>query len=1006
MKKQLKILLSISFILSGIVVLNTNIIKVNAKPLEEKKPVTYKSCLSSNNQRGTNYTKATDRYKPSIYIESHFPSTEADGAVRASIRSGIFDVYVYRIIDGIYHEEKPVQQFSLGGSNSKSHGVSYTQRSTPQDLAIVFVLRETDDLCEVTENSKPIQNRDGTWTTSDGKGYIYYYYLGIPAANESKINNINYNKICAALRNSNYDAYASVLSKYVSREDFQTYWPAINNDTNKRFSYCYNQSVPYNYTEKEIAKIVKNKITAVKISSRFNDINETLTPPTDATLVSSTDFTGNNSLQCPAYQTVNGAYFPNTLDTTLKYYKTETTTQQLNVYTSTGSNTIDGQCKKQCQETITVTYGPPAATRGGLCFEYKVKVKSEVECKTAFTVPEPKPEDYQICTPTGSCNGGTYHSASGPNEEFDSCIISCDGGEYTQSCINKCYKSVYEKDETLPLSYENNALVKQMKETTQFIYNEKNINELSEELRNRYNTIISTSADNIGPGKTYSLEDLQIAIAEAGTGYYSIASDGTIKWNSGNGRYWEILGRYYPLVIPEYAVTRLQNANRCNSGSFLIGGKRQCGISLIDTGIGILRNNTGSSYCTAACSWYGCTAARSNNYYRGYPKSPGNASNRQFMNSADAIDVYQKEVEAYEAAANSCKTAATCSTNTATFTIKVNNKLEKSDGDNFINYDKASLTPGSGFATKTDSDNIILENDFCYNSDKKSDDSQRYLTEWSFPGTWINNKTGQISYEKKTDSAWHEKKNKFCTNLNSAFANKEWWQQKLSEVAVPADQLVKTFDYNINATTRNFGYFGWNFDINCFYAIYDKSRDKENGGGGNGGGNSGNNDLLYRLRTVELEDVFPSTDGKGNKESTTTGRDPGFNWTGAATNLKNSAYRITPAATVTAIQSRKGTIYEDKEQYLDYEFVLDKETISKIRNTKNKAVAQGYEDYTTFSNNFTVVNGVSVYKSPLITEFAITRGNIGCNNDGYGSKCEELDKIYYNNNKTGSDTGE
>ena len=993
MKKKFKILLSISFILFGIIIINTNI-KVNAKQLEEEKTKKYESCLLG----GTNYTKAYDTYLPNVTPHQHFPVK--DDNVYASIKSGVFDVYVYEIIDGIYHKEEPLQQFTLGGGSGNSHVVEYTQKSTPQDYAIVFVLKKSDNLCETTENSKPVQNADGTWTTSDGKGYVYYHYLGIPAANETKINNINYNKICAALRNSNYDAYASILSKYVSKEDFQTYWPTINNDENKRFTYCYNQSVSYNYTEKEIAKIVKNKITAIKISSRFDDVNATVTIPTDATKVTSTDFTGTNGLQCPAYQNINGTYFTNSSNTTLKYYKIETTNTGLNVYTSTGK-TNDGQCKKTCLETITVTYGPPVATRGGLCFEYKVKVKSEVECKTAFTVPEPKPEDYQICTPTGACNGGAFHSASGPSEEFDSCITSCDGGEYTQSCINSCYKSVYENNITLPVNYENNATVAQMKETTQFFYNGTNINELSEELRTKYNNIISANPDSIGPGKTYSFEDLQIAISEAGTGYYSVASNGDVKWNSGQGRYWEILGRYYPLIIPQYAVTRLQNANRCNS-NFQIYGKKQCGVSLVDTGIGILRNNAGTSYCSAACSWYGCSLAKSNNYYNGYPSSPGKASNRQFLNSVDAIDVYQKEVEAYEAAANECKTAATCSTNTATFTINVNNKLEDSDSDNLINYDTASITPGSGFAAKTDSDNIILENDFCYNSDKNSDDSQKYLTEWSFPGTWINNKTGQISYEKKTDSAWHEKKNKFCTNLNSAFANKEWWQQKLSESAVSEDQLVKTFDYNINATTRNFGYFGWDFDIKCFYAIYDKSRDKDN----TDNDNSGNNDLLYRLRTVELEDIFPSTDGTENKESTTTGRDPGFNWTDAAKNLKNSAYRITPAATATAIQSRNDTIYEDKKQYLDYEFVLDKETINKIRNTKNTAVSQNYEDYTTFSNNFTVVNGVSCYKSPLITELATTRGNIGCNNDGSGSKCEELDENYANSNNTGSDTNE
>ena len=41
MKKQLKILLSILFVISGIATINANIIKVNAKPLEEEKPQIY-----------------------------------------------------------------------------------------------------------------------------------------------------------------------------------------------------------------------------------------------------------------------------------------------------------------------------------------------------------------------------------------------------------------------------------------------------------------------------------------------------------------------------------------------------------------------------------------------------------------------------------------------------------------------------------------------------------------------------------------------------------------------------------------------------------------------------------------------------------------------------------------------------------------------------------------------------------------------------------------------------
>ena len=94
--------------------------------------------------------------------------------------------------------------------------------------------------------------------------------------------------------------------------------------------------------------------------------------------------------------------------------------------------------KQTCEENVTVTYGPPVASKAGLCFEYKVKVESKVNCETEFTAAQPEPEDYEICTPDGSCNGGAYHSASGPNDEFDSCVSSCDGGKYTQKCIDKC----------------------------------------------------------------------------------------------------------------------------------------------------------------------------------------------------------------------------------------------------------------------------------------------------------------------------------------------------------------------------------------------------------------------------------------------------------------------------------------------------------------------------------------------------------------------------------------
>ena len=425
--------------------------------------------------------------------------------------------------------------------------------------------------------------------------------------------------------------------------------------------------------------------------------------------------------------------------------------------------------------------------------------------------------------------------------------------------------------------------------------------------------------------------------------------------------FWDQLGRYYT----DFSANHLNSAQ---AGSYVYSDS-------------FARANYGTSVCGAVCSWTGCQLARANGYYHG-----GKATNGQFINKEDVVAGYEVDMETYQNVMKECKAAASCSTNTATFTITVNNKLTSSNGDNYINYDKASLTPGNGLATKTDSDSIILENDFCYNSDKEISDSQKYLTEWSFPGTWINNKTGEISYDKKTDSAWHEKKDKFCTNLKSAMVNTEWWQQKVEGTELTSDKLVKDIVYNIKASTEKFGYYSWNVNLQCFYSIYDKTKD----GNTNPGSNADDNDLLYRLRSVELEDVFPSTEGKETSESTSTGRVPGFNWTNAATNLKNDTYRVTPGALTSAIQTRGNTIYSNKDEYLDYEFELDRKTLNEIKDdSKNKK----FNSYGTGSN-YKVVNGVSVYTSELISKYAKTRGNVGCNNDGTGTTCEKIDNEY------------
>ena len=138
-----------------------------------------------------------------------------------------------------------------------------------------------------------------------------------------------------------------------------------------------------------------------------------------------TDITKSNSLSC-------------------NYGKTDGKTVKKYTYKST-KRTSD-TCTTTCREDVVVTLDPPVITESGMCFSYVVDIKSKVACSSEFTGVVPK--KYKGCIANTICSGGT--DKGGPNEEFDSCVESCDNGNYTQSCIDKCYTKVYEenKEET------------------------------------------------------------------------------------------------------------------------------------------------------------------------------------------------------------------------------------------------------------------------------------------------------------------------------------------------------------------------------------------------------------------------------------------------------------------------------------------------------------------------------------------------------------------------------
>ena len=116
-----------------------------------------------------------------------------------------------------------------------------------------------------------------------------------------------------------------------------------------------------------------------------------------------------------------------------------------------------------CTEEITLSYlGPRALGEAGAGFTYPIEVQQVRKC-SPYQIK--KPVSKPVCSYGIECYGGpAYHTGqggAGPNEDFDNCVLSCDGGEYSQSCINMCYESVYgSKDTILGLAWGSNKFTK------------------------------------------------------------------------------------------------------------------------------------------------------------------------------------------------------------------------------------------------------------------------------------------------------------------------------------------------------------------------------------------------------------------------------------------------------------------------------------------------------------------------------------------------------------------
>lgn len=662
----------------------------------------------------------------------------------------------------------------------------------------------------------------------------------------------------------------------------------------------------------------------------------------------------------------------------------------------------EASCKIKCEEQVEVEYGPPIASKAGFCFEYKVRVTSMANCEIYEKPKKPK-VNKKTCTPKPSCKGARqYFTQAGPDEDFDACIVKCDGGKYTSKCSKKCYKEVYGTEVStqtseLDISYVN-KLVSPNSDTKVFRIANKKGEKVDTTPRYGYND----SGEYVWMPYGVPIETFAKRNCDPTPGYKKCATDPpyyhTHSWGCSGSSY-----KYY---------------NKWGIPTSVTTAARSKYVADFD----------GVTVCAEKCTWTKCTDGKNSNTdtASSEPTSPDVPIDCTYTDSAQAdADKAENEARSEELKAI-CEAGASCTTTTTTFTISVDyvNGSNKKITIEFP-YSTSSDEPGTTNGKNTDSlrsqggknavaneklpdsnNPTLLSYAGCYSSDVKD---VTYQAEWSFPGTWVNIKNGDLSFKPVTGGGWDTKNHMFCSPKDTRDVNTKWWatyyyklygNNKGYSYNNPTDikyyqsrcanhtcyttsggskgdgtcnaqttfgsDDAKNLVWNIRATTRDFGYFDWDIDVECFYSFfreYELCNDVDNPGkenadsdGDDTGKTCKSGDSGYEVRPVDLGNLFPSEEVPKLPSPEKTGRTPPFNWSKFASQTnKDVQFKSTPSEYACIVQKVNYDIYSDR--YLDYEIIISKDSIKSIKNPdRNYSSWQGK----------TTVDSVSHYQSDLL----------------------------------------
>ena len=556
--------------------------------------------------------------------------------------------------------------------------------------------------------------------------------------------------------------------------------------------------------------------------------------------------------------------------------------------------TDDIKCEISCTEVVTVQYGAPVASKAGLCFEYKVKVTSRVNCGSKVTA-NLNPPPRKLCTPYAHCWDPEppcsleEHTCpgDGPVDDYDACINECDGGQYGMACSTYCYNKVYGSSK---ISAKTNF----GSDFAELVRKIKNTARLSDEVCAKSNPHFEQ--------KVYSNGSKKLIFTPAGC------------------------------VAPMY--NDLKKNLSCTKDESN-GGGIPCTCS-----------------CSLLCEWLLTSPCSVKTDYLNDEEFENDRKKNQEYYDEAVTKCSQFAKCSTTEAEYIIETDYTLDGGKQKETIHFpydNNKKDTKDTSQFKSSGEISCTSG-----KINTTLLPIDENQCYRCKAKDNNgsilfSRTYMMEWGFPGFYASGKSDQISYQFK--QGWIKVNGEFCIPQNADDVNQKWWNAyyiaqsgftnnsltdttydekknctiDCSSYKLPTPDTNFNITYNIRANTQKFGLFGWDIAMECFYATNSQFPYEP-------GGTSCNTNCKiesdYEVRSVKLDDMFPATSGEGHGTDQ-VGREPGFNWTDYAKNDKTTKFESDPSAYTTWVQELAYDVYSD--QYLDYEIYLSKNDIYALR---------------------------------------------------------------------------